>query len=168
MFVPLAVLAQNESMLYTPSDLILALDRWVLPKYPEHTTGNPAMTKLECMGVLSSFHEAGKFHLSLKPLEVEQAVDAFMEDRLWVSRSVTETLILLPNQRPESWMSKPTFVRILRAMWAVSTEWFFTLFHLAKAFVVYSWYAKQEPREVVVPNPTERPLASVMPFKKDS
>lgn len=166
MFVPLALLAQQESTLYTPEDLILALDKWVLPRYPEHTSGNPAMTKLECMGVLNSYHQAGKFHLSLKPVEVEQAVDAFMEDRLWVPSTVVETLLLLPNQRPEYWMQKPTFVRISKAIPMVIFEAFKVVGHLLAAFATYTWYSYKAPRPVVVPNSTERPLASVTPLKR--
>lgn len=168
MFVPLAMLAQSESVLYTPEDVILALDRWVLPRYPEHTSGNPAMTKLECMGVLNSFHQAGKFHLSLKPMEIDQAVDAFMEDRLWVARSVTETLILLPNQRPEHWMAKPTLGRVLKAFGSLVIEACQVTGGLIKAFATYTWYQHKAPRAVTVPNATERPLASLKLLKKDS
>lgn len=168
MFVPLAMLTQNEDTLRTPEDLILALDRWVLPRYPEHTSGNPAVTKLECMGVLNSFHQAGKFHLSLKPEEVEGAVNAFLEDRLWVPRTVLETLLLLPSQRPDYWMAKPTIFRIAKVLPSVVWHCISTIGQLISACATYTWYSYKAPRQVTVPNPSERPLASVTLLKKDS
>lgn len=169
MFVPLSLLAQNESILYTPEDAILALDRWVLPKYPAFTTANPAMTKLECMGVLNSFHHAGKFHLSLKPAEIEKAVDAFLEDRLWVPKSLLEGLNLLPNQRPYYWMAKPTLIRVLGMVPRVLAEAAGVLFSLFVACTKYTYYSFRKEREIKIPkSPNERKPATVTLIKKDS
>lgn len=171
MFVPLALLAQQESILYTPEDAILVLDRYVLPHYPNFTTTNPGMTKMQCMGVLNSFHQAGKFHLSLKPVEIEQAVDAFLEDRLWVPRNTLETLTLLPNHRPDTWMAKPTFFRILfNALPRVLFEVTAVIYSLFVAATKYTFYSFRAPREVKVPkNPNERkPATPLSLIKKDS
>lgn len=171
MFVPLALLAQQESILYTPEDAILVLDRYILPHYPTFTTTNPGMTKQQCMGVLNSFHNAGKFHLSLKPVEIEQAVDAFLEDRLWVPKSTLETLTLLPNYRPDSWMAKPTFFRVFfSAIPRLVFESLTVLYSLLAAATKYTFYSLKAAREVKVPkNPNERkPATPLSLIKKDS
>lgn len=169
MFVPIALLAQQESVLYTPEDAILALDRWVLPKYPTFTTTNPALTKLECMGILNSFHQAGKFHLSLKPVEIEKAVDAFLEDRLWIPKSTLSDIVLLPNQRPDYWMAKPSFFKVLALIPRVLFEASQVIWSLAIACGTYTYYSFRTEREVKVPKaPNERKVATLTSIKKDS
>lgn len=170
MFAPLSVLVQNESKLYTPEDLVLALDRWVLPKYTEQMTQNPAITKLECMGVLKSFHDAGKFDISLKPGEVCRAVDAFLEDRLWVNTELLSTLELLPNQRPEMWMMRPNLTRVVfNAIPNLVFDAVFTFFSIMKLGILGTYYGFRTEREIKLPkSPTPRKAASISLIKKDS
>lgn len=168
MIVPISLIAQTESMLFTPEDVILALDRWVLPNYKNLSTNHAANTRLECMGVLNSFYQAGKFHMSLKPSEIEEAVNVFMEDRLWVSRDTMKGLVLLPNQRPETWMIKPTLRAVACAIPKVLFEAAYVIYNLISASVTYTWYASKAPRSVKVPNPTERASSTLTLVKKDS
>lgn len=169
MFVPLSLLVQQESTLSTPEDVIQALDRWVLPKYPTFTSANPAMTKVECMGVIHSFAQAGKLHLRLKPVEVDKAVDAFLEDRLWVNKDILETIRLLPNQRPDSWMPKPTFFRILTRIPYVWFEALTVTLKMLQIATTYTFYLFTKERGFTVPKaPVEKKPATVTLIKKDS
>jgi hypothetical protein len=111
-------------MLRTTEDMVKALDRWVLKHYPNHTTTNSHITKTQCMGVLHSFYAAGKIHYAIKCEEVVQAVDAFLEDRLWVSKDELKTLKLFPNQRPEFWLRQPNVLSCIKAAF---TLWYETI-----------------------------------------
>ncbi len=163
------LIMQNESMLYAPEDLILALDRWILPKYPNLTTQNPAITKVECMGILHAFHTAGKMHMRFKAAEITKAVDAFLEDRLWVERKTLDALQLLPNQRPEFWMTQPSLFKVLRIIPRVMWEASVTIWNLLSMSGVYTFYRFTREREFSVPkSPTERKAATVTLIKKDS
>lgn len=117
MFVPIGLLIQDqEKILRSSYDMIEALDRWVLPRYPKYTTMNPAYTRQECMGVLRSFYAAGKIHLAVTPKEVVDAVEAFMEDRLWVSKTSLDQLGTLGSHSPYTWLRQPNLLSCVSAV----------------------------------------------------
>lgn len=151
MFVPLTVLIQSEDQLRSPEDVIKALDRWVLPKYPDFMTQNPAFTKVECMGVLNSFQAAGKLHVRLKPVEVHKAVNAFLEERLWVDKPTLDTIELLPNQLPEGWMIRPTLFKTLMLIPRVLIEATQVILNLIKTGILYTFYSFTAERNFTMP-----------------
>lgn len=169
MFVPIQVILQNEANVETQEDLILLLDRILLPGYPNHTTPNPGYTKAQCFGIVESFLKAGKLSLRFKPVEVEKAVDAFLEDRLWVEKDTLKNIRLAPHHTPYTWMAKPS---LLRMWWVMLTQvgyLFRNLYQLFTTGIKYRWYSFYPERTFTVPKAPQAPkVAAVKAIKKDS
>lgn len=170
MFLPIQAIIQNEPMIDTQEDIILMLDRIVLPMYQNHITPNPAYTKAQCFGIVESFLKAGRLHLRFKPVEIDKAVDAFLEDRLWVDKEIIAQIRLAPHHSPYSWMAKPS---LLRMVWQMVRQFGFlgrNLFYLAKTGITYRWYSFYAERTFTIPKAPSAPkIAEVKTLaKKDS
>lgn len=141
MFLPLSVLIlQNEPPVNTQEDLILCLDKFLLPKYPNHTTPNPGYTKTECFGLVHSLMHAGKLHIRFRPSEIDKAVDAFLEDRLWVDRETLKNLRLPPNSTPYGWMADPSFLKMTWLMAQEVWKCVRSVWTLAKVATLHRYY----------------------------
>ena len=151
MFVPLSLLIQDEQVLKTPEDVIGALDRWILPRYPNLTTQNVAMIKAECFGVLYSFQSAGRLHYRLKPVEVELAVNAFLEDRFWLETNSVKNVEVLHDHNPQNWMSQPNLFKCLKAIPRVIFQSFKLMADLIVMGVISSVYKFYSVRAFEVP-----------------
>lgn len=167
MFVPVSYLVQQESRIETGEDVVKVLDRYILPNYPNFTTANVTMTKMECMGVLYSFQSAGKLHFRLKPEEIETAVDAFLEDRFWLDSSVVKEATLAYDKRPRSWMLQPNLFTCIGTipkvvLEAISVTW--ELITIGVMSTVYRFYKVRELNLPKMPT-TNRPVSSA---KKDN
>lgn len=169
MFVPLDLLAQEEARIETPEDVVKSLDRWILPLYKEYTTSNPLITKIQCMRVLQSFQAAGKLHVRMKPSEISRAVDAFLEDRLWVSKEDLDSISSEQVADPEVWVAKPTIINVLRTAPRVMYEAVGIVASLLKAMMTYYWYLPTKDRDLVVPKVSiDRTASKPILTKKDN
>lgn len=170
MFVPISFIVQEGFKLDTQEDIILMLDKFLLPAYPNHTTSNPAMTKTQCFSLISAFMQAGKLHIRFKPEEVDKAVNAFMEDRLWVEKDVIAAIRLAPGQSVYDWMAKPS---LLRMGWLMLKQFGFlfrALWQLLTVGVKHKWYSFYAERTFTVPKAPSAPKGAEIRSlaKKDS
>lgn len=106
MFVPIQALIK-EKPLMNVNDCVTALETYVLPKYKNETTNNIGFTKQECFGVLASFFQAGKLNPHMIPLEIEAAVETFMDDKLWIPREQSKVALVQHGYQPSVWFHYP-------------------------------------------------------------
>lgn len=151
MFVPIGLLLQNEKVVTTKEQLVEVLDRWVLPSYPQFTTTNPLVTKTQCFGVMHSYYASGKLHIKLRAEDIEMAVNAFLEDRLWVNQKTLSEIEVSSNQDPKNWIVKPTMLRCLTAIPKVLFEATYVLLSLLKTGVMYTFYSMMPVKKFVIP-----------------
>ena len=169
MFIPISILNQMLPPVNTQEDLIQALDMFVLPHYPDFMTKNPALTKAECFGVVASILQAGKLHLKFKAVEVDKAVDAFLEDRLWVSKAEIAEIELLPNQTPYGYMTTASIARIFKVL-VQETQRYVVRMWTAVIVSFKLWYYSFKPeRTFKIPrSPVYQDRMANMPTRKNS
>lgn len=122
MLIPVAAL-QNEPTIYTVKDCIAALEKSVLPRYKDNETSNPAYTKQECFVVLSCYFQAGKLNPRLLPQEIDEAVQFFMFDALWVSLSDYRDAGVPYTTHPDHWFAY-SFKRQVKDLTGIYKELF--------------------------------------------
>ncbi len=110
MFAPLPTV-QAFKIAKTTQDLEKILETFVLKNYPKSTTSNIGFTKSECFGVLRSFFEFGKIHISVSRDDVEFAVRKFMDQHLWVGESDFNLAPVAPQVDPQYWMPEFHYIK---------------------------------------------------------
>lgn len=106
MFVPTIALL-NDQPLESVRDCVRVLETYVLPHYQNETTPNVGYTKQQCYGVLASFFQAGKLNPHLMPYDIDDAVETFMDEKLWVNRDECRTAVVQHSFKPEVWFTYP-------------------------------------------------------------
>lgn len=158
MIIPMQIGIEEEPV-NSPRDVVVTLDKWVLPHYPHHITNNPGLTRAQCMGVLQSLQYVGKMGFQLKASEVQASVNAFLEDRLWVD--LAKLPAPLPGDDPKNWLLKPTMSNSLHTLKQVLLSTYPMIKGLVAAWFQYNLSKFKKDRKVELPElPYEKRLTA--------